>query len=156
MFCEEGAEALRARELKPCSRLRGSEREGMGAGGGGGAGPSSCPCSRQERPVLGGAGGGDRPSWAGSRQQAGRQEGQGVQRVGTKEKQLMPESRAQPRLISWVNALHLNSPGAEPASSEHSVSLSVPRVTAGALQCLAEGQQLDGICRVSLDSDSPL
>ena len=60
---------------------------------------------------AGGVCGRSRPSQVGSRQQAGRQ---GVARCrgwAHRETSSCPESRAQPRQVSWVNALHLNSPG---------------------------------------------
>lgn len=65
-----------------------------------------------ENPVLG------RAKWEqaqpGRQQAAGGQVGEGDNRCrgwAHKETSSCPESRAQPRQVSWVNALHLNSPG---------------------------------------------
>lgn len=67
--------ALGVKGCKPCLRLWEEEREGISAGRVGQE-PSSCPCSRQEGPVLERARiGADSARQAGGSRQAGRQEG---------------------------------------------------------------------------------
>lgn len=69
---------------------------------------------QQEKGKSWGKLGGSRPSQSGSRQQAGRQGwglGQQVRGWAHRETSSCPESRAHTRQVSWVNALHLNSPG---------------------------------------------
>lgn len=86
----------------------------MQVGWGGVGEPCSCPYSRQE-------GGQSWEELGRGQAQPGRQQAAGGQawwvtgaegkRWANRETSSCPESRAQPRQVSWVNALHLNSPG---------------------------------------------